>query len=102
MKAFDALFDAYRRIGESIPMVSEIANVFSSNGIVKRVLGNVYEDILSFHRRAVSFFKQKGAMASLTYVLLQTNLGCFFKGGRYYGSLLIEALTICLVMLLEI
>ncbi|KAL9614732.1 MAG: hypothetical protein Q9167_000801 [Letrouitia subvulpina] len=60
VKAFDALLDAYRRIGESIPVVSGIGNAFKSDNLVKQVLGNVYEDILLFHKRAVSFFKRTG------------------------------------------
>ena len=61
-RAFDALLDAYKKIGESIPIISAIDNIFQSNTLVKKVLENVYEDILLFHRRAVCFFKQRGQL----------------------------------------
>ena len=43
-----------------MPIVSAIENTFQGHSLVKKVLENVYEDILLFHRRAVRFFKQKG------------------------------------------
>ena len=52
--------DAYRKIGESLPLVASIDSTFRSNSMVMKVLANVYEDILTFHKRAVCFFRQKG------------------------------------------
>ncbi|KAI4132225.1 MAG: hypothetical protein LQ347_002654 [Umbilicaria vellea] len=58
-EAFDALLDAYRQIGDALPIFSDINNLFSSHSNVQQILVNVYEDILEFHSRSVKFFKQR-------------------------------------------
>ena len=61
-EAFDALLDAYARIGDALPIFSAIDGLLASqgHGYVQQILADVYEDILTFHMRAVVFFKQRG------------------------------------------
>ncbi len=66
-EAFDALLDAYERIGSALPIVQAIDNLFYSAPHVQQVLANVFEDILTFHKRAIVFFKQKSKQAHLSY-----------------------------------
>ena len=63
-KAFDALLEAYGKIGDFIPIVNAIENIFHSERHVQLVLADVYKDILNFHRRAISFFKRRGMQLS--------------------------------------
>lgn len=60
--AFDALLNAYARIGEALPIFSAIDGLLASrsHGHTQQILANVYDDILTFHKRAVVFFKQPG------------------------------------------
>ncbi|KAL6721442.1 hypothetical protein ACLMJK_000545 [Lecanora helva] len=59
--AFDSLLDAYARIGESLPLIEAIDQIFhdQSNDYIQQILVNIYEDILTFHSRALVFFKQR-------------------------------------------
>ena len=59
--AFDSLLDAYARIGEALPIFSAVDDLFASrrHSHVQQILANVYEDILTFHQRAVLFFRQR-------------------------------------------
>ena len=63
-EAFDSLLDAYARIGEALPVFAAIDGLFTRldhhHGHVEQILANVYEDILSFHKRAIVFFRQRG------------------------------------------
>ena len=43
-----------------MPIFSAVENTFQGHSLVKKVLENVYEDILLFHKRAVRFFNQRG------------------------------------------
>jgi hypothetical protein len=65
-EAFDALLDAYERIGSALPIVQAIDNLFHSAPHVQQVLANVF-DMLTFHKRAIVFFKQKSKQAHLWY-----------------------------------
>ncbi|KAH6670655.1 hypothetical protein B0J14DRAFT_100518 [Halenospora varia] len=56
-EAFDALLDAYEKIGDSLPILSKVDELFCSHPHVKQVLANIFEDILDFHKRAIVFFK---------------------------------------------
>lgn len=62
VEAFDCLLDAYTRIGEALPVLSAVDRLFEngSHDHVQQILANVYEDILTFHQRAVVYFKQRG------------------------------------------
>jgi len=56
-EAFDALLDAYELIGESLPILSKVDALFCSHPHVNKVLADIFEDILQFHKRAIVFFK---------------------------------------------
>jgi len=58
-EAFDTLLDAYERIGSALPIIQAIDNLFYSQPHVQQVLANVFEDILTFHKRAIVFFNNK-------------------------------------------
>ena len=60
IQAFDALIDAYANLGACLSIFGVIENVFGSNVLVQKVLVDVYKDILTFHRRALRFFRRKG------------------------------------------
>lgn len=70
-EAFDALLDAYARIGEALPIFSAIDGLSASQGHdhVQQILADVYEDILTFHKRAIVFFKQPGESPVFSYGL---------------------------------
>jgi hypothetical protein len=59
--------DAYERIGTSLPILSAIDALFCNNRHVKRVLEDVFEDILDFHKRAIVFFKQPSMESPASY-----------------------------------
>lgn len=58
-EAFDSLLDAYQRIGEQIPLLSQYETYFSNYPIMRQVLRLQYEDILNFHWKAMKYFKQR-------------------------------------------
>ncbi|KAH7324015.1 ankyrin repeat-containing domain protein [Rhexocercosporidium sp. MPI-PUGE-AT-0058] len=58
-EAFDALLDAYEKIGNCLPILSTVDALFSSHPHLKEILANILEDILDFHKRAIVFFKQR-------------------------------------------
>jgi len=57
--AFDALLDAYQDIGENIPLLAQYESLFKDNPHMYTVLELIYTDILEFHRKALSYFKQR-------------------------------------------
>ncbi|KAI0376441.1 hypothetical protein F5Y04DRAFT_210207 [Hypomontagnella monticulosa] len=57
--ALHCVLDAYQDIGEQIPLLEGYQNFFTSNGYMRTVLIQIYEDILEFHREAIKHFKQK-------------------------------------------
>jgi hypothetical protein len=63
-QAFDALLDAYQRIGSALPLIQAIDNLFYSRPHIQHVLANIFEDILTFHKRAIVFFSHKSKMFS--------------------------------------
>ncbi|KAF1956409.1 hypothetical protein CC80DRAFT_446319 [Byssothecium circinans] len=56
-EAFDALMNAYQRIGEVFPLLVQYAQHFHSSPHMGRVLSLLYEDILRFHWKAMRYFK---------------------------------------------
>jgi hypothetical protein len=58
-EAFDVLIDAYQRIGELIPLLSQYESLFQNHPQMSRVLSLMYEDILEFHWKAMQHFKQR-------------------------------------------
>jgi|ERR1700722_2217425 NADH:ubiquinone oxidoreductase subunit E len=59
-KAFDALLDTYAGLGASLPLISAIDTLFTSNPFIQDTLIHVYKDVLTFHHRALRFFKKRG------------------------------------------
>lgn len=60
--AFDALLNAYQKLGNTMPIFSAIEDAFTSNLLVQGTLVQVYRDILAFHSRALRFFRKKGRL----------------------------------------
>ncbi|TVY90811.1 Ankyrin [Lachnellula willkommii] len=58
-QAFDTLLDAYERIGAVLPIIQVIDALFYSKPHIQQVLADVFEDILTFHKRAMVFFSHK-------------------------------------------
>ena len=58
-EAFDSLLDAYQRIGEQIPLLTQYEHIFTSHPHMVQVLRLFYHDILDFHWKALRFFKQR-------------------------------------------
>ena len=60
ISALEKLIDAYAMIGEAIPRFDRLSNAFKDDPDFLQVMGNFYEDILEFHRRAYMFFRRRG------------------------------------------
>jgi truncated hemoglobin YjbI len=58
-EAFDALLEAYEMIGAALPIVQIVDKLFYSHAHVQQVLANVFEDILTFHKRTIVFFSHR-------------------------------------------
>ncbi|KAI2633104.1 hypothetical protein GGS26DRAFT_555304 [Hypomontagnella submonticulosa] len=57
--AFHCVLDAYQDIGEQIPLLEGYQQLFASNGHMRTVLVQIYQDILEFHREAIKHFKHR-------------------------------------------
>lgn len=55
---YDALLDAYRDIGESLPLLKGFGEVFSSDPQLQCYLAWIYADILKFHQEAQVIFRR--------------------------------------------
>lgn len=60
LSALDKLIDAYAMIGEAMPRFDKLSAAFKDDQDFQQVLGQFYEDILEFHRRAYKFFRRRG------------------------------------------
>ena len=58
--AFDLLLDAYKDIGDNLPQFKKYAQLFGNKPSVQKVLVEVFEGILRFHKRAIGFFRRSG------------------------------------------
>ena len=58
VESFDILLDAYRQIGEHIPLLQQYRSLFEQNQHMGLILEMVYKDILEFHRCALSVFRR--------------------------------------------
>lgn len=58
-EAFDALLDAYQRIGEHMPLLAQYEDYFRNHPHMTRVLQLMYEDILKFHLKAMKYFQKR-------------------------------------------
>ena len=63
-EAFDLLLDAYKDIGNSLPQFGKYAQLFSNKPSVRKVLVEIFEGILRFHKRAMGFFRRPGLSLS--------------------------------------
>jgi len=68
-QAFDTLLDAYEKIGSALPIIKAIDTLFYTRPPVQQVLVNVFEDILTFHKRAIVFFSKKSKQADCSKTL---------------------------------
>ena len=68
-EAFDTLLDAYERIGSVLPIIQAIDNMFYSQPHVQQVLADIFEDILTFHKRAIVFFSHKSKILQLPLLI---------------------------------
>ncbi|KAE8440873.1 hypothetical protein EG329_006360 [Mollisiaceae sp. DMI_Dod_QoI] len=96
INTFDALLDAYQRIGASLPVLSAIDEMFYSKPHVQQVLANIYEDILDFHKRSVVFFSHGTwkITLKLAYNTLEDMFDDILKRLERSRDLLMEAASI--------
>jgi len=67
VNAFDAILDMYQDIGEQINILERYQALFDwkENTHMKTVLEMIYTDILDFHAKALSYFRQRSMFHSL-------------------------------------
>ncbi|KAI1682859.1 hypothetical protein KJE20_07591 [Pyrenophora tritici-repentis] len=58
-EAFDALMNAYQRIGEHMPLLAQYEDYFRNHPRMFQLLRLIYEDILNFHWKAMKYFKKR-------------------------------------------
>lgn len=58
--------DAYQRIGELIPLLSQYESWFRNQPQMSRALTLIYEDILNFHWKAMKYFKQRSRLITIS------------------------------------
>lgn len=65
VKAFDDLLDMYQEIGEQVGVLEKYQNLFDwkEKSHMRQVLEMIYIDILDFHAKALSYFRQKSEIA---------------------------------------
>jgi hypothetical protein len=56
-KVLDILLDAYKQLGENLPLFSQFASLLSEDPHKQQILMYIYEDILEFHQRAWLIFR---------------------------------------------
>ncbi|KAL9086588.1 MAG: hypothetical protein Q9165_007031 [Trypethelium subeluteriae] len=56
--SFEKLLDAYRQIGEHIPLLSQYSQLFEGSEEMRKLLQLIFADILEFHRKALNFFSR--------------------------------------------
>jgi hypothetical protein len=54
--SFDTILDAYKQIGEQIPLLQQYQALFDHSPHMQTVLEMIYSDILEFHKRALRTF----------------------------------------------
>jgi len=61
VRAFDALLDHYEDMGEQLEVLAHHQSLFGlkENGHLNTVLEMMFSDILDFHAKALSYFRQK-------------------------------------------
>jgi hypothetical protein len=56
----DTLLDAYKQLGENLPLFSQFTSLLSEDPHKQQILVYIYEDILEFHHRALRLFRTPG------------------------------------------
>ena len=59
MESFDSLLDAYQQLGLAVPRLAEYGELFGQHDDMNTLLAKIYEEILSFHQKAICFFRAK-------------------------------------------
>jgi len=72
--AFDDLLDMYQKIGEQINLLEKYQSLFNNKPHMRRVLEMIYIDVLDFHAKALSYFRQKSIMLSSLMLECDANL----------------------------
>ncbi|KAI0376807.1 hypothetical protein F5Y04DRAFT_273551 [Hypomontagnella monticulosa] len=57
-EAFSSLLDAYKQIGDQMPLLSSYQSLFSDHPHMRSLLVMIFEDILAFHKEALRYFKK--------------------------------------------
>ncbi|KIW70328.1 hypothetical protein, variant [Phialophora macrospora] len=65
-EAFEALLDAYEKIGQHLPSLEPYRGLFAENMDTRNALGLMYSDIAEFHLKALRFFSGSGWKKSFT------------------------------------
>ena len=61
---FESVLDAYEMLGESMPLLMQYGKILD-RAPMKRLLGQIFQDILEFHREAVKIFKRRGMCSAI-------------------------------------
>jgi hypothetical protein len=83
MVSFEVIVDAYRQIGEHMPLLEQYKDFFSANTHMRHVLALIYADILMFQGRAIRLFTGRGTCLLLLLHLYIT-LTVLQHGGKYF------------------
>lgn len=68
---FDDILDMYEEIGEQLVILEKYQSILNwrEKPHMGRVLEMIYADVLDFHGKALSYFKQKSKCPSLSLVV---------------------------------
>ncbi|KAF4628757.1 hypothetical protein G7Y89_g9399 [Cudoniella acicularis] len=58
-ESFDTLLDAYKRLGENLPLLQQYQSLFENSSDMRRVLSLMFNGILDFHLSALRLFKRR-------------------------------------------
>ena len=65
-EALNDLLDAYQEIGEHMPLLEQYEPYIKSNPYLQEIVSLIYSDILTFHRKAMKHFRQRGIDQEVT------------------------------------
>jgi len=61
---FETVLDSYEMLGESMPLLMQYGKILD-RAPMKKLLGQIFQDILEFHREAVKIFKRRGKCSAI-------------------------------------
>ncbi|OTA83135.1 hypothetical protein M434DRAFT_183549 [Hypoxylon sp. CO27-5] len=100
VKAFDAILDMYQEIGEQITVLEKYQALFDwkEKTYMKSVLEMIYVDILDFHAKALSYFRQKAwqAVFCATWNTFRTRFDVHIQNFKRHRRLLENHATLSL------